>query len=187
MPFKKNEELRKGELTSMIDVIFLLLIFFLVTLAAGIKPKEEKNSGIPEKAKKRPQVKNAVLDTNYTLKISVTVLENDTSAKYDSGKRYLIFLLDSLYKHDSQILEQVPKRIAEIELLLKDKTLGFTRKTQLQQELKKLKSYLPDTLPSRELYFANRKKFEAEYNKVLEKIERKFMEIDSINNIKKTT
>ncbi|MBP7460345.1 MAG: biopolymer transporter ExbD [Candidatus Delongbacteria bacterium] len=41
MAFTKKEEPRKAEMTSMIDMIFLLLIFFLVTLAVGQNTGEE--------------------------------------------------------------------------------------------------------------------------------------------------
>lgn len=41
MPFKPKEEPRKSELTSMIDMIFLLLIFFLVTLSTSPKTSQE--------------------------------------------------------------------------------------------------------------------------------------------------
>ncbi|MBP7460346.1 MAG: biopolymer transporter ExbD [Candidatus Delongbacteria bacterium] len=37
MPFKNKEAPRKTEMTSMIDMIFLLLIFFLVTLSVSQK------------------------------------------------------------------------------------------------------------------------------------------------------
>lgn len=44
MPLKTKEENRKSELTSIIDVVFLLLIFFLVTLSIAPKTTEQGES-----------------------------------------------------------------------------------------------------------------------------------------------
>ncbi len=41
MPLKTKEENKKSELTSIIDVVFLLLIFFLVTLSIAPKKSEQ--------------------------------------------------------------------------------------------------------------------------------------------------
>jgi len=172
MPFKKKEELRKGELTSMIDVIFLLLIFFLVTLAAGIKPQEEQSTGIPEKRKERPIVRQAIEDTNYTLRVSVNVIEEKVIEE-DQGQGYQVFFLDSVFKNDIEVEQKVPKLLTQKEDSLKIPNLSFIQQEKLRKEVEELKSYLPAYLPSKWYYNNNRERFDELYDQVLSRIEEK--------------
>lgn len=183
MAYRKKEDPRKGELTSMIDMIFLLLIFFLVTLAAGMKPQEEEKVGKPIKAKERVVVNDAISDTNFFLKISINQFINDSTNKMDQGNRFQIYLLDASFKDENKIDEEIPKEIAKIKKQLSVADLGATVRALLQQKMDSLQSYLPFPLPSRYLYENQRSVFDREYSSALKQIEQRIVVMKNQQNL----
>lgn len=183
MAYRKKEDPRKGELTSMIDMIFLLLIFFLVTLAAGMKPQEEEKVGKPIKAKERVVVNDAISDTNFFLKISINQFINDSTNKMDQGNRFQIYLLDASFKDENKIDEEIPKEIAKIRKQLSVADLGATVRALLQQKMDSLQSYLPFPLPSRYLYENQRSVFDREYSSALKQIEQRIVVMKNQQNL----
>lgn len=183
MAYRKKEDPRKGELTSMIDMIFLLLIFFLVTLAAGMKPQEEEKVGKPIKAKERVVVNDAISDTNFFLKISINQFINDSTNKMDQGNRFQIYLLDASFKDENKIDEEIPKEIAKIRKQLSVADLGATVRALLQQKMDSLQSYLPFPLPSRYLYENQRLVFDREYSSALKQIEQRIVVMKNQQNL----
>ncbi len=166
MAFKNKEELRKGELTSMIDMIFLLLIFFLVTLAAGVKPEEDQKPGIPERQKERPAFENAIKDTSFSLKISIQ--RTDTLIEGDPGQKYKVYFLDSLYSNEDLIDQNLPKDIKA----LREKAKATKDRTLDEQADFLDQTYNPFILPSRDMFFQDTAKFNKAYLPVIGRIEK---------------
>ncbi len=87
MAFTIKEEPRKAEMTSMIDMIFLLLIFFLVTLAIGQNTGEEGEA-------------EGVIDNPSEINIARPTIPNVATADSISGRVFKISVFSISKKED---------------------------------------------------------------------------------------
>jgi len=134
MAMKKNRgDNRSTEMTSMIDVIFLLLIFFLVTLATGTQEPSPAGATISEEEAALldlPKAQGMVVSDSLNNFILLYAIEEE------DNNRYRTYLLDDKISS----LDEIVAMQEEYEGYVKASSLTMEqqgRKNLLEQELKK--------------------------------------------------
>ncbi len=114
----RNREPRKLELISLVDVVFLLLIFFIVSLVFGIDRNDNGKGSGPEEGSlldiNLPKVENITKIAKDSLTITICLAGNQ-----DGIQGYII---DSNYPDIATIINKIKNRILE----LRDITAGLS-------------------------------------------------------------
>ncbi len=93
MAFKRSEEIRGMDLPSLIDVVFLLLIFFLVTMQFSVEASSAKRRGAKPPDIQLPRARGAE-DVPSDDVLSTLLFQIQYAVKNDSSSPRVVYVLE---------------------------------------------------------------------------------------------